>query len=115
MIRLGTLIWLTLAGAMIAGLYYMKNEVQTREQRLEAIKEEIRQDREAIEVLRAEWSHLNNPERLTRLNAQFLRLRPIDRARLLRDVEDAIGGVDPVERVRHLTGEMRRRESRRNE
>lgn len=111
MIRLSTFIWLLLAGGMLAGLFHMKYEVQDREAELRTLQREIVEHREAIDILRAEWSHLNNPERLTRLNAQHLRLRPIDRNRLLRGIEDAVRD-DPIERVRHETGNMtpRRRE-----
>jgi hypothetical protein len=100
MIRLSTGIWLLLAGGMLAGLFHMKYEVQDREAELRRLQREIVEHRESIDILRAEWSHLNNPDRLTRLNAQHLRLRPIDRERLLRGIEDAVRD-DPIERVRH--------------
>lgn len=77
MIRLATLFWTALALATGAGLFQVKHEVQKRETELAALDRAILADQEAIHVLRAEWSYLNDPERLEKLSAAHLDLRPL--------------------------------------
>lgn len=59
------------------GLYSMKYEVQRLETQLSSLHGELTAEREAIQVLRAEWSYLNGPERLEDLAARHLDLVPV--------------------------------------
>lgn len=75
MIR-SALLWGVLAIVAGVGLFFLKYEVRELEHRLAQIERTIRDDREAIHVLRAEWSHLNDPTRLARLAEEHLGLGP---------------------------------------
>lgn len=59
------------------GLYTMKYEVQRLEARLASLHIQLAAERESIQVLRAEWSYLNNPERLETLASRHLHLVPV--------------------------------------
>ena len=45
------------------GILVMKNQVQGLEKQLVVINKNIQDDIKTIHVLKAEWSHLNNPSR----------------------------------------------------
>jgi len=75
--KLSTAIWLALIAAMIAGVYHLKYEVMALEKRLETMQDETLRDREAIHVLHAEWSFLNQPHRLRTLADKHLKLQPL--------------------------------------
>lgn len=77
MIRASLVIWLIVAAAVAVGLYQVKYEVQRLEEQLGELRGQIREDREALHVLEAEWSYLNRPARLARLAKAHLDLRPM--------------------------------------
>lgn len=62
---------------LIYGLYTMKYEVQRLEAKLQSLNEQLAFEREATRVLSAEWSFLNDPERIERLAARHLDLAPV--------------------------------------
>ena len=64
-------LWLLLATCAGIMLFLVKHEVQDREDRLNALHSEILADQEAIQVLNAEWSYLNRPDRLEHLIHAF--------------------------------------------
>ena len=72
-----TFIWLSLALFVGVGMYVLKYEVKKLELELASLNNEIRKDQETIHVLKAEWSHLNNPERIKNLTNRFIKLEPI--------------------------------------
>ena len=76
MIRPVTLFWIALAGCVGYGLYHLKNEVQSLEDQLFRVNRTILAEQEAIHVLRAEWSYLNQPARLQALASRHLDLQP---------------------------------------
>jgi cell division protein FtsL len=82
MIRLTTLIWLALASLAGVGLFQVKYRVQSLEQDLGQINRQILRDQEAIHVLGAEWSLLNEPARLADLSRRHLELTPFTAAQL---------------------------------
>jgi hypothetical protein len=82
MIRPATLFWIALAGCVGYGLYHLKNEVQARENELFKINRTILAEQEAIHVLRAEWSYLNQPARLQALASRDLKLQPMKPSQL---------------------------------
>ncbi len=77
-----TLVWLGLAAAVGAGLFYLKYEVQRLEVEVAALDKAIKADREAIHVLTAEWSYLNQPQRLRKLVRRGFDLKPVTAARV---------------------------------
>ena len=77
MMRTSTLSILLLAVAIGVGLFMVKYRVQDLEDQLVTLNREIARDREAIQVLRAEWSHLNEPSRLKVLAERHLDMAPV--------------------------------------
>ncbi|WP_339853708.1 hypothetical protein [uncultured Nisaea sp.] len=71
MMRRSMTLWLLLATCAGITLFLIKHEVQDREDRLNALHQEILADQEAIQVLNAEWSYLNRPDRLEHLIREF--------------------------------------------
>jgi hypothetical protein len=57
-------------------LYNGVYRVKAKEQALSQIKTQIVREREAMRVLKAEWSYLNQPERLQALARRHLALAP---------------------------------------
>jgi len=76
-IRTVTLTWLSVATAAAVGLFQVKDDVQALEEELTRLNRQILRDRDAIHVLRAEWSFLNDPARLTELSRRHLELAPV--------------------------------------
>ncbi len=67
--------------ALIAGATYVfdiKFESTMQAERLAKIRGEIRRERDAIAVLRAEWATLDSPSRLEGLAKRHLPLKPTD-------------------------------------
>lgn len=76
MIKRSTLIWTLLALIAGASLFIVKHQVQELESQLAVLDRAIARDREAVHVLRAEWSHLNQPARLEALGIRLLGMAP---------------------------------------
>ncbi|HSE78827.1 MAG TPA: hypothetical protein VLG66_12565 [Alphaproteobacteria bacterium] len=77
MIRLSTLLWFGLALVTGFGLFHLKYEVQALEDELVRLNRSILAEHEAIHVLKAEWSYVNQPQRLQALANRHLDLRPM--------------------------------------
>ncbi|MBT5648081.1 MAG: energy transducer TonB, partial [Rhodospirillaceae bacterium] len=69
--RRSTLLWSALAISVVIGLFAVKHRVQTLEDRLHALNTDIITDRDAIQVMEAEWSYLNQPARLEALSKRL--------------------------------------------
>lgn len=93
MIRRSTLVLIVLMVAISVAVFLVKYRVQALEGQLRQLNAEIVRDREAIEVLHAEWAHLNNPARLRRLAERYLEMAPV-----------APGHVNPVASIDHVIG-----------
>jgi|ERR1700745_3601245 cell division protein FtsL len=106
MMRLGTLLWLLLVAIAGFGLFELKYRVQAQEQELARLDRQIQNDRNEIQVLRAEWAHLNDPHRLADLARRYLDLAPVAGiqivrfealpARPTRTPEDGSENLDPA-------------------
>ncbi|MGB0681678.1 MAG: cell division protein FtsL [Magnetovibrionaceae bacterium] len=76
-----------IAGLLAVGLgcslFLVKYEVRALEQELDQLNRQLSADRQAIHVLRAEWTHLNDPERLKDLARRYLDLVPVDPSRVI--------------------------------
>jgi len=77
-----TLLFLLLAGALSIALFSVKYQVQDLEQELVDLNRSIIEERQSIHVLKAEWSHLNNPERLGILAERHLGMQPANPGRM---------------------------------
>lgn len=73
----GTILWTSLAGAIGVGLFFVKHEVKDQELRLSRLNQDIQREQEAIHVLKAEWSYLNDPARLRALSEKHLGMHPV--------------------------------------
>lgn len=77
MTRLLTAFGLVLTAAASFGLYQVKYQVQDMDRNLASMKRQIERDRAEMQVLDAEWSFLNQPQRLQGLASRYLTLGPI--------------------------------------
>jgi hypothetical protein len=65
--------------AVVAGgvVFSVAFKVSALEDQLTVLNKQITQDRDSVHVLRAEWSYLNQPERLDGLSQRYLELQPL--------------------------------------
>lgn len=77
------LVWLILASCIGWAVYQLKYEVQRLEDRLAKVNHQIVTDQEATQVLKAEWSYLNQPQHLSELARKFLDLEPVQGSQLV--------------------------------
>lgn len=84
MIRFGLVIWLIVATAVAVGLYQVNYQVEALQEELASVREDIRAERERLDVLEAEWSYLNRPSRLARLARKHLDMTTIKPDQIVR-------------------------------
>jgi hypothetical protein len=75
--RSSTLLWLTLAALSGATLFHTSQQVTDGRARLSALEDSTAKEAETTRVLQAEWSYLNQPDRLEKLSRQYLDLGPL--------------------------------------
>lgn len=78
MIRPAMVLIVLLAASLGVTLFVVKYQVQDLENQLVQINRDITDDRQAIHVLKAEWSHLNEPRRLRNLAERYLGLNAVE-------------------------------------
>ncbi len=61
------MIFVLLAFMSSAGMFILKYQVIVQEEKLASLQHEIIKNQRTIHVLKAEWSHLNDPERIRTL------------------------------------------------
>ena len=83
MIRFAMFVAVTLLVLVSFELYNGVTRVKSAQKQLEDTKVLIAQEQEAIRVLKAEWSYLNQPERLQTLARQHLPLTPTAAAQIV--------------------------------
>lgn len=72
-------------------LYLVEHEVQRLERRLHRLNAELLDSQQAIQVLKAEWSYLNQPDRLQELvsrHADRLQLAPLEPVQIVTTFAD---------------------------
>lgn len=77
-----TLLWVGLAAGVAAGLFQVKYEVQALEGRMNRINRAVLADQQAIHVLKAEWSYLNQPTELAKRAVGNLDLKSVAAAQI---------------------------------
>ena len=77
-----TIFLILMAAAVSVALFVVKYRVQDLEAQFKQVNRQISASQEGIHVLRAEWSHLNQPQRLRQLAGQYLEIGPLDAARV---------------------------------
>jgi len=96
MTRLGTVFWLVLV--LVAGFttFKVKYAIQDTEDELNRVRRQTTAEQQEIRVLTAEWTYLNQPERLSELNRRFLGLASVTTKQLQRTIEEIPLRVPPT-------------------
>jgi len=76
MIHRGLVFWSVAAIATAVGLFSVKYRVQDLEETLDRTNHRIVESQKATHMLRVEWAHLNEAERIERLAQKHLKLEP---------------------------------------
>ena len=76
-LRILTLLLIGSLGALTYLTYGAEHDTRSQQQRIAALEKSITDERDAIAILRAEWSHLNAPERIERLARKHLGLETL--------------------------------------
>ena len=103
MIRFVEIMMIAATIVVAIALYAVKYDTGNLASGIAELNRQIRQEREAIGILRAEWSLLNQPERIQKLADKHLKLEPVSAAQIktFADVPDMPPGealADLVER-----------------
>lgn len=77
MIKLRYIFALFLLVFSVFGLFQVKFKVQQLHREVNELRSQLEHEKDSIHVLKAEWSYLNQPERLTRLSKKFLELEKV--------------------------------------
>jgi hypothetical protein len=77
MIRIGTFVWLAILTLIGVGLYQVELGVLAKQAELKQINRQIDANRDAMHVLDAEWSYLNDPTRLADLTRRYTDMVPV--------------------------------------
>ena len=89
--------WVVLPIIAGAGLYLLKMRVEAQEQRLVGLQKQIADARQSIHVLEAEWSYLNDPERLRDEADRLLDMQPVTPRQII--TFDQVPYPDPARAV----------------
>lgn len=73
-----------LAFVSSAGMFILKYQVIDQEEKLAALQHNILRNQRTIHVLKAEWSHLNDPERIRALIEAHTTLAVVKPAQIIR-------------------------------
>ena len=76
MIHRGLLFWSLVAVGTAVGLFAVKYKVQDLEEKIDRTNQKIIESQQATHILRVEWAHLNEAERIERLAQKHLKLEP---------------------------------------
>lgn len=87
-----TLMLLMMAAVVSVALFVVKYRVQDLDQEMREITRDTANAQESIHVLKSEWSHLNQPDRLRILAQRYLEVGPLD-ANRVGNVENVLSGL----------------------
>lgn len=76
MIRISAIVWVVVLALLGIGLFQVKYNVQSKERELREVRRQIEANYNAMHVLDAEWSYLNDPLRLADLTRRHTGLVP---------------------------------------
>jgi|tagenome__1003787_1003787.scaffolds.fasta_scaffold20775055_2 cell division protein FtsL len=74
MIHRGLLFWSIAAVATAVGLFAVKYKVQDLEEQIDRTNQKIITSQQATHILKVEWAHLNQAERIEKLAQKYLKL-----------------------------------------
>jgi len=84
MIHRGLLFWSVAAVATAVGLFAVKYKVQDLEEQIDRTNQKIIESQQATHILKIEWAHLNEAERIERLAQKYLKLEQASIAQVAR-------------------------------
>ncbi|MBS0272059.1 MAG: hypothetical protein JSR85_05375 [Proteobacteria bacterium] len=86
--------------ALVIGfiLFKVKYEVVEIEEKISQTLRKMKRERETIHILKAEWSHLNEPQRLQKLAEKFLDIRPM-KAEQIANIRHNLTDQDPFRQI----------------
>jgi hypothetical protein len=96
--RIAGLLFLGAAAAAALFLFVLKYEVQALEDELARVQGDVLRHQEALHILEAEWSYLNQPARIADLTSRHLELQPLpaDRFVMLDEIPERPEGEPHV-------------------
>jgi cell division protein FtsL len=97
MIRFISFVGAVLLIASSVGLYKLKYGVQRLDRQARTLQASIDQERQNIQVLEAEWTYLNQPQRIQNLADRFLQLKPVQPGQLAAIEQIPLKGAQPAE------------------
>jgi hypothetical protein len=84
MLKLNIIVGMIVLAGVAFGVYHIEARVEGLRAQLKSVNAQIVKDKEAIHILEAEWSYLNQPQRLSELSTKLLKYKNMDSARILR-------------------------------
>ncbi len=84
---------LVLVGVSMVGVFHVEHQVQEIRSELSSLNKQIVEDKHATHVLKAEWTYLNQPERLQQMASRYLDM-DVMLAQQFNRMIPAAGGVD---------------------
>ncbi|UEM19495.1 hypothetical protein JL100_020715 [Skermanella mucosa] len=97
MISKSTVIWLGLAGLASGALFHTSYRVQALGEDLAGLNRAIIHEQEAIQILKAEWSYMNDPTRIEEMARRHLVLGPTAAGQVIASVETIPARLHPVD------------------
>ena len=88
MTKLSAMFWFGLVLTSLFAMFAVKYGVQSLEDQLAHVRKQTIAEEQETRVLNAEWTYLNQPERLADLSRRFLQLVPISSRQLQQRIED---------------------------
>ena len=96
MFRISTFIWLVLATVSGALLFSFGQKTEDARHDIARLEKQIRQEKQNIDILEAEWSYLNRPSRLRELAEKHLELSPPSEFPVIEDENVALLDKPPA-------------------
>jgi cell division protein FtsL len=84
MIHRGLVFWSMAAVATAIGLFTVKYKVADLEEKIDRTNQKIVESQQATHILRVEWAHLNEAERIEKLAIKYLKLEPASVKQIVR-------------------------------
>lgn len=97
MISKSTVIWLGLAGLASGALFHTSYRVQALGEDLAGLNRAIIHEQEAIQILKAEWSYMNDPTRIEEMARRHLVLGPTAAGQMIASVETIPARLHPAD------------------
>ncbi len=95
MIRISTLVWLILSIVTGSLLFNFGQKTEDQRHAIALLEKKIDREQQSLNILQAEWSYLNRPERLRALSDKHLDLEQIKRLPQLQDEDVDVISAPP--------------------